>query len=170
MDAAQRDEILTRYREHAERFDTLAARRPAVAEAFRCLPGRLQPSEQALTAREIEVLQLCPRRGPVNFARSATGLPLRGKQPEPRAPHPGQASGTVKSPRRSGWLPAWAPEREAPAPVLATAGDRFPTTLWTNPQKGGCLRRCGQVSYGSTRLTAPPVSMAARAVDTSVST
>ena len=34
MDAAQRDEILTRYREHAERFETLAARRPAVAEVI----------------------------------------------------------------------------------------------------------------------------------------
>jgi DNA-binding NarL/FixJ family response regulator len=58
MDAVQRDEILTRYREHAERFDTLAARRPSVAEVIP-LPPRAQSSfEQTPTAREIEVLQL----------------------------------------------------------------------------------------------------------------
>jgi DNA-binding NarL/FixJ family response regulator len=57
MDAAQRDEILTRYREHAERFDTLAARRPAVAEVISLPPGA-QTFEQSPTAREIEVLQL----------------------------------------------------------------------------------------------------------------
>jgi DNA-binding NarL/FixJ family response regulator len=58
MDAAQRDEILTRYREHAERFDTLASRRPAVAEVI-ALPQRVaQPFEQSPTAREIEVLHL----------------------------------------------------------------------------------------------------------------
>jgi DNA-binding NarL/FixJ family response regulator len=57
MDAAQRDEILTRYREHAERFDTLAARRPSVAEVI-SLPPRAQTFEQSPTAREIEVLQL----------------------------------------------------------------------------------------------------------------
>jgi DNA-binding NarL/FixJ family response regulator len=57
MDAAQRDEILTRYREHAERFDTLASRRPAVAEVIQ-MPPRAQPFEQSPTAREIEVLQL----------------------------------------------------------------------------------------------------------------
>jgi DNA-binding NarL/FixJ family response regulator len=57
MDAAQRDEILTRYREHAERFDTLAARRPVVAEVIP-LPPRAQTFEQSPTAREIEVLQL----------------------------------------------------------------------------------------------------------------
>jgi len=57
MDATQRDEILTRYREHAERFDTLAARRPAVAEVIP-LPARAQTFEQSPTAREIEVLQL----------------------------------------------------------------------------------------------------------------
>ena len=58
MDAAQRDEILTRYREHAERFDTLASRRPAVAEVIPLPPRAAQPFEQSPTAREIEVLQL----------------------------------------------------------------------------------------------------------------
>ena len=59
MDAAQRDEILGRYREHAERFETLAARRPAVAEVIPMPPRIAAPAfEQAPTAREIEVLQL----------------------------------------------------------------------------------------------------------------
>ena len=57
MDAAQRDEILTRYREHAERFESLSARRPVVAEVIP-MPARQPAFEQAPTAREIEVLQL----------------------------------------------------------------------------------------------------------------
>jgi len=57
MDAAQRDEILTRYRQHAERFETLAARRPPVAEVIP-MPARAPVFEQSPTAREIEVLQL----------------------------------------------------------------------------------------------------------------
>ena len=57
MDAAQRDEIMTRYREHAERFDNLAARRPAVAEVIP-MPARPPVFEQSPTPREIEVLQL----------------------------------------------------------------------------------------------------------------
>jgi DNA-binding NarL/FixJ family response regulator len=57
VDAAQRDEILTRYREHAERFDSVAARRPAVAEVIQ-LNTRPPALEQSPTAREIEVLQL----------------------------------------------------------------------------------------------------------------
>src|SRR5438552_7623961 len=57
MDAAQRDEILTRYRQHAERFETLAARRPSVAEVIP-MPARAPDFEQSPTAREIEVLQL----------------------------------------------------------------------------------------------------------------
>jgi DNA-binding NarL/FixJ family response regulator len=57
MDAAQREEILTRYRKHAERFETLAARRPTVAEVIQ-MPARPPVFEQSPTAREIEVLQL----------------------------------------------------------------------------------------------------------------
>ena len=58
MDAAQRNEILTRYREHTARFDSVAARRDAsVADV---IPFQAQPQElgQEPTAREIEVLQL----------------------------------------------------------------------------------------------------------------
>ncbi|HZO98403.1 MAG TPA: LuxR C-terminal-related transcriptional regulator [Gaiellaceae bacterium] len=57
MDAAQREEILTRYRKHAERFESLAARRPTVAEVIQ-MPARPPVFEQSPTAREIEVLQL----------------------------------------------------------------------------------------------------------------
>ena len=58
MDAAQRNEILNRYREHTARFESVAARRDAsVAEV---IPFQPQPQEvgQEPTAREIEVLQL----------------------------------------------------------------------------------------------------------------
>jgi DNA-binding NarL/FixJ family response regulator len=58
VDAAQRNEILTRYREHTARFESVAARRDAaVAEVIHLQPP-LQQLEQEPTAREIEVLQL----------------------------------------------------------------------------------------------------------------
>jgi len=58
VDAAKRDEILTRYREHSQRFQTVAARRAPVAEVID-FPPRQQPElEHFPTAREIEVLQL----------------------------------------------------------------------------------------------------------------
>ena len=58
MDAAQRNEILNRYREHTARFDSVAARRdPAVAEVIPFQPAP-QETGQEPTAREIEVLQL----------------------------------------------------------------------------------------------------------------
>jgi len=57
VDAAQRNEILSRYREHTARFESVAARRDAVAEVIPFQP-QLQELEQEPTAREIEVLQL----------------------------------------------------------------------------------------------------------------
>lgn len=57
MDAAQRNEILTRYREHTARFDSVAARRDPVAEVIPFQPA-VQETGQEPTAREIEVLQL----------------------------------------------------------------------------------------------------------------
>ena len=56
MDAAERDAILTRYREHTARFDSVAARRETVAAVIPLQP--LKELEQEPTAREIEVLQL----------------------------------------------------------------------------------------------------------------
>ena len=57
VDAAERDAILTRYREHSARFESVAARRETVTASV--IP--LQPMkelEQEPTAREIQVLQL----------------------------------------------------------------------------------------------------------------
>ena len=58
MDAAQRDEILTRYQEHSRRFEQVAARRAPIAEVIQLPSPRLQTPTQDPTPREIEVLQL----------------------------------------------------------------------------------------------------------------
>jgi DNA-binding NarL/FixJ family response regulator len=59
VDAAQREEILTRYREHSRRFQTVAARRTPVAELIEFPARSTGPEpEHTPTAREIEVLQL----------------------------------------------------------------------------------------------------------------
>jgi DNA-binding NarL/FixJ family response regulator len=57
VDAAQRNDILTRYREHSTRFEAVAARRDAIAEVIPFQPP-LPELAQEPTAREIEVLQL----------------------------------------------------------------------------------------------------------------
>ena len=57
MDAAQRNAILTRYREHSARFESVAARRDAGGRGYP-VPGSDPELEQEPTAREIEVLQL----------------------------------------------------------------------------------------------------------------
>ena len=59
MDAAQRDEILTRYREHC-RSDSRRSppAGPAVAAVIQLPAARRPELEQSPTAREIEVLQL----------------------------------------------------------------------------------------------------------------
>ena len=59
MDAAERNAILTRYREHSARFESVAARRDAVAEVIPLRPPWRPPSTaQEPTARERQVLQL----------------------------------------------------------------------------------------------------------------
>jgi DNA-binding NarL/FixJ family response regulator len=59
MDAAQRQNILSRYMDHTRRFDRVAAtrRRNGSAEVIP-FTGPLQQLEQEPTVREIEVLQL----------------------------------------------------------------------------------------------------------------
>ena len=57
MDAVERNQILSRYREHTRRFDSVAARRTRSAEVIPLVPP-LQELEQEPTPREIEVLQL----------------------------------------------------------------------------------------------------------------
>jgi DNA-binding NarL/FixJ family response regulator len=58
VDAAQRNEILSRYREHSARFESVAARRDAEGGDVIPFQAPLQELEQEPTAREIEVLQL----------------------------------------------------------------------------------------------------------------
>jgi len=59
VDAAQRNEILSRYRDHTRRFDEVAAlrERNGSAEVIPFTPP-LQELEQEPTLREVEVLQL----------------------------------------------------------------------------------------------------------------
>jgi DNA-binding NarL/FixJ family response regulator len=58
VDAVQRNEILTRYREHSARFESVAARRDAVVAEVIPFQQPLKELEQEPSAREIEVLQL----------------------------------------------------------------------------------------------------------------
>jgi DNA-binding NarL/FixJ family response regulator len=59
MDAAQREEILSRYMDHARRFEAAAAKRNAGAPAPTApTPAPVRELAQEPTAREIEVLQL----------------------------------------------------------------------------------------------------------------
>ena len=60
MDAAERKEILDRYRDHSRRFEAAAARRGAgrPGSVIPFAPPVLRELEQEPTAREIEVLQL----------------------------------------------------------------------------------------------------------------
>jgi DNA-binding NarL/FixJ family response regulator len=58
VDAAQRNEILSRYREHSARFESVAARRAASVAEVIPFQTPMQELEQEPTAREIEVLQL----------------------------------------------------------------------------------------------------------------
>jgi DNA-binding NarL/FixJ family response regulator len=59
MDAAERQQILSRYMDHTRRFDRVAAarRRGSVGDVIP-FSGPLQQLEQEPTTREIEVLQL----------------------------------------------------------------------------------------------------------------
>jgi DNA-binding NarL/FixJ family response regulator len=60
MDAAERKDILSRYLDHARRFDEVAARRSTTEQDGEVIPFTppLRELEQEPTMREIEVLQL----------------------------------------------------------------------------------------------------------------
>jgi DNA-binding NarL/FixJ family response regulator len=58
VDAAERNEILNRYRDHSRRFEAVAARRSNGSAEVIPFAGPLQELEQEPTGREIEVLQL----------------------------------------------------------------------------------------------------------------
>ena len=57
MDAVQRNEILTRYRQQSQRFEKVAARRAPSAAVLQ-LPQPEAELDHTPTARELEVLQL----------------------------------------------------------------------------------------------------------------
>ena len=58
MDAAERNEILNRYRDHSRRFEAVAAKRNGAGAEVIPFAGPLQELEQEPTSRELEVLQL----------------------------------------------------------------------------------------------------------------
>jgi DNA-binding NarL/FixJ family response regulator len=58
VDAAQRNEILNRYKEHTARFESVAARRDASVAEVIPFQAPAQSPGQDPTPREIEVLQL----------------------------------------------------------------------------------------------------------------
>jgi DNA-binding NarL/FixJ family response regulator len=58
VDAAQRNEILSRYADHARRFEATAARRSGRSAEIIPFIAPLRELEQEPTAREIQVLQL----------------------------------------------------------------------------------------------------------------
>ena len=81
MDAAERKEILSRYRDHSRRFEAAAARRSTgrSGAVIPFNPPVLRELAQEPTAREIEALQLvADAREPGN---RAAPLPLGGNGP-----------------------------------------------------------------------------------------
>jgi DNA-binding NarL/FixJ family response regulator len=58
VDAAERNAILSRYREHSRRFESVAARRGVGATVVPLVQPQVPEIAQEPTAREIEVLQL----------------------------------------------------------------------------------------------------------------
>jgi DNA-binding NarL/FixJ family response regulator len=58
VDAAERNEILNRYRDHSRRFEAVAQKRSSNGAEVIPFTGPLQELEQEPTARELEVLQL----------------------------------------------------------------------------------------------------------------
>ena len=58
VDAAERNEILSRYADHARRFEAAAARRSSRSAEIIPFTAPLRELEQEPTNREIEVLQL----------------------------------------------------------------------------------------------------------------
>lgn len=58
MDAVERNEILSRYADHAKRFDAAAARRSGQSAEIIPFSAPLRELEQEPTPREVQVLQL----------------------------------------------------------------------------------------------------------------
>ena len=110
VDAAERREILNRYRDHSRRFEAAAARRNSdasgvgdpvhpTARAARARAGAHGARDRGAPAR---------RRRPREPRDRPAALPLRGDGEVACAPSAREASSAKQSPRRSRWLPAWA--------------------------------------------------------------
>ena len=120
MDAAERKEILDRYRDHSRRFEAAAARRGS---------GRARVGDPVRSARPPRARAGADRprdRGaPAGGRRSrqprdrTAALPLGGDSEVARATSTREASSAQQSPRRSCWLPAWA--------HCLTSGPSFPS-------------------------------------------
>ena len=123
VDAAQREEILTRYREHSRRFQTVAARRHPAADADRVPAAPDRPGARAPPDRARDRGPPARLGGPREPRDRRPALPLRGDGQEPRPPSAGEAAGSVKSPRRGRWLPAWAPDLDEPKQVFRSYAD-----------------------------------------------
>ncbi len=68
MDAAERNEILTRYREHSRRFEAVAAARLSVVPELPPV-STAAAIAHAPSPREIEVLQLLEKTGPLTLEK-----------------------------------------------------------------------------------------------------
>ena len=109
VDAAERKEILNRYRDHSRRFEAAAARRSSTP------PRSGHPVHAAVDARgrsgsdRARDRGAAARRGRPRQSRDRrTALPLGRDGEVTRPPSAREASSAKQSPRRSGWLPAWA--------------------------------------------------------------
>jgi DNA-binding CsgD family transcriptional regulator len=58
VDTSERNRILSRYADHARRFESVAARRSGHGAEIIPLPARFENGEQTLSPREAQVLQL----------------------------------------------------------------------------------------------------------------
>ena len=152
MDAAERKEILNRYRDHNRRFEAAAARRSSRrhGSVIPFTPPAAREIGQDPTAREIEVLQLVAD-GLVN---REIGERLFLSEETVTRPAPArEASSAQQSPRRSGWLPAWA---HCVATHIASIPFLHPgRSLGFAPERGMPTPAENRGCDGSTRLSYP---------------
>ena len=109
VDAAERKEILNRYRDHSRRFEAAAARRSTRRHGS-VIPFTPRPLARARTGADgaRDRGSATRRRRPREPRDRRAPLPLGGDRQVTRPAPAREASGAKQSPRRSCWLPAWA--------------------------------------------------------------